>query len=116
MNIIYDKELTIGDIEKLIYEGAKLELSEEAVMRIEKSYGFLERFEKNKVIYGINTGFGPMAQYRVDDDSLNELQYNIIRSHDRTRMLDGRRKRNSIFDADDAARFHSSKHQSGAQG
>lgn len=81
MNIIYDKELTIGDIEKLIYEGAKLELSEEAVMRIEKSYGFLERFEKNKVIYGINTGFGPMAQYRVDDDSLNELQYNIIRSH-----------------------------------
>ena len=42
---------------------------------------FLEKFSKDKVIYGINTGFGPMAQWRIDDEHLNELQYNIIRSH-----------------------------------
>ena len=35
----------------------------------------------DKIIYGINTGFGPMAQYRVKDEERNELQYNLIRSH-----------------------------------
>ena len=29
------------------------------------------------MIYGINTGFGPMAQWRVDDRYLTDLQYNI---------------------------------------
>lgn len=48
---------------------------------IERCYNFLERFAKDKVIYGINTGFGPMAQWRVDDRFLHDLQYNIIRSH-----------------------------------
>jgi histidine ammonia-lyase len=45
------------------------------------SYAFLERFASDKIIYGINTGFGPMAQWRVADEHLRELQYNIIRSH-----------------------------------
>ena len=48
---------------------------------IGKSYDFLKSFCCQKVIYGINTGFGPMAQWRVDDDYLTDLQYNIIRSH-----------------------------------
>jgi histidine ammonia-lyase len=42
---------------------------------------FLKNFSSDKIIYGINTGFGPMAQYRVDDAYLKQLQYNIIRSH-----------------------------------
>lgn len=44
-------------------------------------HDFLKDFVRDKVIYGINTGFGPMAQWRVSDDHLKELQYNIIRSH-----------------------------------
>lgn len=42
---------------------------------------FLRGFANDKIIYGINTGFGPMAQWRVDDKYLKDLQYNIIRSH-----------------------------------
>lgn len=49
--------------------------------RINRSYCFLREFSKDKVIYGINTGFGPMAQYRIDDKDLRQLQYNLIRSH-----------------------------------
>ena len=44
-------------------------------------YAFLERFSHDKVIYGINTGFGPMAQWRVEESHMLDLQYNIIRSH-----------------------------------
>ena len=49
--------------------------------RVAACHRFLEGFKRDKVIYGINTGFGPMAQYRVGDADLVDLQYNIVRSH-----------------------------------
>ncbi len=48
---------------------------------VERCYQFLKEFSRDKVIYGINTGFGPMAQWKVEDEYLIDLQYNIIRSH-----------------------------------
>ncbi len=67
---------------KSVLDGkTKLTLSEKDSEKIQASYAFLERFAKEKVIYGINTGFGPMAQYRIPDEDLNALQYNIVRSH-----------------------------------
>ncbi len=68
-------------IEDIIYRGEKLELTEQEIDRMQKSFDFLSEFQRGRVIYGINTGFGPMAQYRIDDAELLELQYNIIRSH-----------------------------------
>ncbi|MDM1406929.1 aromatic amino acid ammonia-lyase [Myroides sp. DF42-4-2] len=49
--------------------------------RVETSFNFLSEYAKNKVIYGVNTGFGPMAQYRIKDEECVALQYNLIRSH-----------------------------------
>jgi len=34
-----------------------------------------------KKIYGVNTGFGQLAQVRVSDDELEALQENLVRSH-----------------------------------
>ena len=73
--------LTINTTNKIINGKEKLSISEEEMARVRKSYDFLKGFSSNKVIYGINTGFGPMAQWRVDDKYLKDLQYNIIRSH-----------------------------------
>ena len=47
----------------------------------ERSFAFLNDFAKDKVIYGINTGFGPLAQYHIPDSDLDRLQYNLVRSH-----------------------------------
>lgn len=58
-----------------------IELDEEALKKVYESYYFLKEFIKDKLIYGINTGFGPMAQYRVSNDDQVQLQYNLIRSH-----------------------------------
>ncbi len=58
-----------------------VEISSEAKEKVEKSYAFLKKFSQDKVIYGINTGFGSMAQFKIDDESREELQYNLIRSH-----------------------------------
>ncbi len=77
-----DKELSLSDVRAVLAdESIRLELSPECRQRISSCYSFLKDFSQDKVIYGINTGFGPMAQWRIEDSHLKELQYNIIRSH-----------------------------------
>ena len=78
--IISDK-LQIQDIFSIIEKKELIDFDNDTKEKINECFLFLEEFSKDKVIYGINTGFGPMAQWRVDDKHLNELQYNIIRSH-----------------------------------
>ena len=65
----------------ILYGDGQLVWDEATRKGIAECFAFLERFLSDKVIYGINTGFGPMAQWRVEDNHLRELQYNIIRSH-----------------------------------
>ena len=72
---------TFDLLHQVLFEGSSLHISAEARREVEACYRFLEQFACDKVIYGINTGFGPMAQWRVDDQYLTDLQYNIIRSH-----------------------------------
>jgi len=74
-------EMNLSDLERYAIEFEALHISEASKSEIEASFNFLKEFSQNKVIYGINTGFGPMAQYKVKDDRLNQLQYNLIRSH-----------------------------------
>ncbi len=73
--------MSISELYNIIYKGVPFSVSQNALARVQESYAFLRDFARDKVIYGINTGFGPMAQWRVEDDHLKELQYNIIRSH-----------------------------------
>ncbi len=37
--------------------------------------------EKNKTVYGISTGFGDLARIRIPNKDLDDLQYNLLRSH-----------------------------------
>ncbi len=75
------KELKLEDFNKIIYEGEKIELDEAALNKVSESHEFLKEFSKDKLIYGINTGFGPMAQYKISNENQLDLQYNLIRSH-----------------------------------
>ncbi len=73
--------LTWNEITDILLGNKRLELDSLPMNKVEECYSFLKSFAGDKIIYGINTGFGPMAQWRVDDDYLTDLQYNIIRSH-----------------------------------
>ena len=79
--INFKDRITLDEVEKILYSGENISVSEDWMARVDACYRFLEKFAAEKVIYGINTGFGPMAQWRVDDRYLTDLQYNIIRSH-----------------------------------
>ena len=73
--------LTLKHIEQYAFDKKKYVLDKGAIKEVSKSFDFLIDFSKNKIIYGINTGFGPMAQYKIESHQLNQLQYNLIRSH-----------------------------------
>lgn len=73
--------MTLQDIESIAMNREELKLSSNVVNSLQKSFEFLSDFSSNKIIYGINTGFGPMAQYKIEPNELNQLQYNLIRSH-----------------------------------
>lgn len=73
--------LTIEDFKTVIFECQKIEIDNSVYNTVEHSFNFLKEFSANKVIYGVNTGFGPMAQYKIADSDRIELQYNLIRSH-----------------------------------
>ena len=73
--------MDLSSIYDILFKGKILSLPSDEMENVGKCHEFLKEFANEKVIYGINTGFGPMAQWRVDDNHLKELQYNIIRSH-----------------------------------
>ena len=76
-----NRPLTLDDFYKVLCEGEKIRLSDESRKNVEESYEFLKSFAIGKVIYGINTGLGPMAQYKISNEDEKFLQTNLIRSH-----------------------------------
>ncbi len=78
---IGDKQISGNDFYKVLINNLELSLDEEALRKVYRSHYFLKEFTREKLIYGINTGFGPMAQYRINHDDQMKLQYNLIRSH-----------------------------------
>lgn len=75
------KRLSLQDFEEIVINGQPLEPRAEALQKVNASFGFLQHFSDHKLIYGINTGFGPMAQYKISQENILQLQYNLIRSH-----------------------------------
>jgi histidine ammonia-lyase len=81
MVIVGGKKLTLRDFERVLHGGENIQLGEQALQKVQESFDFLQQYAKEKVIYGINTGFGPMAQYKISEEDQHQLQYNLIRSH-----------------------------------
>lgn len=75
--------LTISDIVAFIAKPeAIVKLSNRAKEQIQKGKHFLDTQADNvRILYGINTGFGPMASYIISHDQRTTLQKNLIRSH-----------------------------------
>ncbi len=78
---IGERDLSCGDFVEILFRESPIALDEQAMANVEENFRFLKGFSSNKLIYGINTGFGPMAQYKVSEENLLQLQYNLIRSH-----------------------------------
>jgi histidine ammonia-lyase len=67
---------------RAIYRGAEVRLAPESAPKIAESAAAVARIlSKGEPVYGINTGFGKLANVRIDDEDLSTLQRNIVLSH-----------------------------------
>ena len=75
--------LTYDLIEKILKDGAKLTLSEQATLKIQYCRDFLDtKTDENTVpIYGVTTGFGSLCNRHIAPSDLVTLQENLIKSH-----------------------------------
>ncbi len=74
--------LTIDDIVAIGVGDRQVELDSDALRRCRESRVFLaEEVAARRVIYGVNTSFGPMCNKIIDDNEIEALQVNLIRSH-----------------------------------
>jgi histidine ammonia-lyase len=65
-----------------VADGAEVTLANSARPRIERARQFVESIvARGEVVYGINTGFGKLADVTIPADKLRELQLNLVRSH-----------------------------------
>ncbi len=80
---IGQSELTYDLIEKILKDGTKLVLSDEARAKIEKCRTYLDAKTENDTvpIYGVTTGFGSLCSKHISNDELSTLQENLVKSH-----------------------------------
>ncbi len=81
MAVLGAQILTLEQLEQIVLQKETVTLDAERLQEVADCHRFLINFSKDKLIYGINTGFGPMAQYRIEDADRVQLQLNLIRSH-----------------------------------
>jgi histidine ammonia-lyase len=76
------KRLKIEEFEEFIFNGESIEIPSSYWERVQKSNESLQKFlNEGKAYYGINTGFGKLANTRIGKNKLNKLQENLILSH-----------------------------------
>jgi histidine ammonia-lyase len=77
------QSLTIEDVVRVAREPAtRIDVKPEARRALRESRALVERaIDSGRTIYGINTGFGKLANVRIPPDQLEQLQANLIRSH-----------------------------------
>ncbi len=80
---ISSQQLSIDDVKRIVEEGYKLALSQDARERIEKCRNYLDsKMETQKEpIYGVTTGFGSLCNISVGKEELSQLQKNLVMSH-----------------------------------
>lgn len=80
---ISSEVLEISTIGTIVFQQAKIELSESAKEKIIKCRAYLDERMKaqDDPIYGINTGFGSLYNVKISKDRLTQLQENLVMSH-----------------------------------
>ena len=83
MYTISSQALSLPVLNSLIYEGLKIQLSDDVKQNIVSCRNYLDEkiARTTDPIYGINTGFGSLYDVRIESENLTKLQENLVRSH-----------------------------------
>jgi histidine ammonia-lyase len=74
--------LTVGKIVAIISGTLKAVLTEQAIQKVNTSCRYVQQIvAENKTVYGINTGFGILANTHISPEDTRTLQHKILQSH-----------------------------------
>jgi len=75
--------ISLEEIDNILGEHRTLVLGDDGRAAIQKCRTYLDEKIKrhDKLIYGINTGFGSLCNTAIDEKDLEQLQTNLVRSH-----------------------------------
>ena len=74
--------LTLDDLLAIADDGQPVGLAPEAAARVDASRAIVDRQALGDTpVYGINTGFGALAETAIPREALGALQVNLLRSH-----------------------------------
>ena len=74
--------LTLNDLRDLTKESTRISLDSGCYEAIRNSHQVIRNvLETDKIVYGINTGFGALANTRIEAGDLGKLQQKIVLSH-----------------------------------
>ena len=80
--ILDGQPLSLAEIEAVSIGLARVEISSEAISRVLRSRQVIEAIlSTGQTVYGVNTGFGKLADVRIPAEHLAQLQTNLVRSH-----------------------------------
>ncbi|HEV8454851.1 MAG TPA: histidine ammonia-lyase [Gemmatimonadales bacterium] len=81
--VLDGQSLAIEDVVRVARDpAARIVVQPEARRALRDSRGLVDQaIRSGHTIYGINTGFGKLANVRIPADQLDQLQANLIRSH-----------------------------------
>jgi histidine ammonia-lyase len=76
------ESLTFAQLYDVSFGGAHVALASAAAKRMRASRSVVERVvASGATAYGVNTGFGELAEVRISSDQIRQLQLNLVRSH-----------------------------------
>jgi len=83
--VLGEERLTLEAIARVARDGAEVRVSPAARARIDAARAVVDRIQQGgdaaPAVYGVNTGFGFLADVRISADEIRNLQRNLIRSH-----------------------------------
>ncbi|MEY2541726.1 MAG: histidine ammonia-lyase, partial [Verrucomicrobiota bacterium] len=76
------QRLTLADLAEVALGNSEVRISDAARPRILNSRKVIDQIvERDTIVYGVNTGFGKLADVRIPHNELRDLQLNLVRSH-----------------------------------
>jgi histidine ammonia-lyase len=76
------QSLTLSDLYTIAVDGRPVAIAPQAMTHMAASRACIEQIiTTGRVVYGVNTGFGKLANIHIADDELETLQRNLVLSH-----------------------------------
>ncbi len=82
MVILDGKKLNVDRLARIAFRREKVRVLNTQWRKVRRAHEFVKKHAaKKEALYGINTGFGALAQIRIGSDKTKRLQHNLLLSH-----------------------------------